>query len=206
MPRCAIGVCLLHPIPRELAIVDEKAEPGLQTTVAVARVWHGVTRTSFSLALPLQRKALRALIFFRLTTTIYAPSASLSISLVVPFRSLVSRGGKMTQAQPLPSNVEHDQDPRAAFPNLEDYLVVKAVCCVDYKVALHRATNLELKGCAKYISEWPNMRVIDQWKLGEPKDRTQAVIETAVRCVPSSRIHPAVAPSISVLIRAHATA
>ncbi|KAI1787003.1 hypothetical protein LXA43DRAFT_1098679 [Ganoderma leucocontextum] len=88
----------------------------------------------------------------------------------------------MSRTQSQSSKIEHDQDPRAAFPNLEDYLAVKTACYADYKDAFHNLpTTLELKECAKYLSDWPSMRVLDQWKVGEPDSRPQAVLETAVR-------------------------
>ncbi|KAM5541318.1 hypothetical protein V8D89_004872 [Ganoderma adspersum] len=60
------------------------------------------------------------------------------------------------------------QDPRAAFLNIDDYITIKAA-------------YLELKECAKYLSEWPGERVVDLWKFGEPKGRPQAVLEIAIR-------------------------
>ena len=115
----------------------------------------------------------------------------------------------MSQTQlPLPNN----QDPRATFPNLEGYLALKTACCTDHKDAFRRLlTKLEVEECVKYLSEWPDMRVADQWKLGEPKGRPQAAIETAMRCVPSFTVlfYLAVAlqpstPSSQALNLAHA--
>ena len=81
-----------------------------------------------------------------------------------------------------------EQDPRETFPNIEDYLAIKAACNDDYKHALHRlSTDDELKECAKYFTEWPSVRVMDQWRSGEPKGRPQAALEIALRYVPSSR-------------------
>ncbi|PIL30236.1 hypothetical protein GSI_07414 [Ganoderma sinense ZZ0214-1] len=77
-----------------------------------------------------------------------------------------------------------DQDPRAAFLNIEDYLAIKAACLSPYayKDSFHyRPTDLELRECARYLSEWPGVRVLDQWKFGDPKARPQAVLETAIR-------------------------
>ena len=83
-----------------------------------------------------------------------------------------------------------EQDPREAFPNIEDYFAIKAACTDDYRHALHRhlPTDDELKECAKYFADWPSVRVMHQWRSGEPKSRPQAALEVALRYVPSS--HP----------------
>ncbi len=104
-----------------------------------------------------------------------------------------------TQSPSSSSNIEHDQDTRAAFPNIEDYLAIKTACYADYNETLqHLPTNEELKECSKYLSEWPSPRVVDQWKTGEPSSRPQAVLEIAVRCAwirhPCHFIPPAAPP------------
>ena len=91
----------------------------------------------------------------------------------------------MSQSQSQASNIravkpDPTQDPRGAFPNLEGYLAIKAACLVDYKDA-SSPTELQLKEAGKYVSEWTGVRVIDEWKLGEPSSRPGAVLEVAVR-------------------------
>ena len=88
----------------------------------------------------------------------------------------------MSQSQSQASNAQLDptQDPRAAFPNLEDYLTIKAACLVDYKDA-STPNDIQLKEAGEYLSEWTGVRVIDEWKLGEPSNRPGAVLEVAVR-------------------------
>ena len=85
------------------------------------------------------------------------------------------------------SKIDPEQDPRGAFLNIEGYIAIKAACLnsPDKDSYHHIPTDLELKECAKYLSQWPGERVIDLWKFGEPKGRPQAVLEIAIRCVPS---------------------
>ena len=92
------------------------------------------------------------------------------------------------QSRSSKSKIDPDQDPRGAFLNIDDYIAIKAACLnlLDKESYHHLPTDLELKECAKYLSQWPGERVIDLWKFGEPKGRPQAVLEIAIRCVPPS--------------------
>ncbi|PIL30256.1 hypothetical protein GSI_07434 [Ganoderma sinense ZZ0214-1] len=76
------------------------------------------------------------------------------------------------------------EDARAAFPDLAQYLVVKAACYADYKDSLHQLPNdLELEECANYLSEWPNVRILNQWQLRELDGRPwepEVALELAV--------------------------
>ena len=88
-----------------------------------------------------------------------------------------SQASNAAIANPKPDPTE---DPRAALPNLEEYLAIKAACLVDCKHA-SSPTELHLKEAGKYLLEWTGVRVIDEWKVGEPSSRPGAVLEVAVR-------------------------